>query len=102
GRMLEPVPELFPSAVQSQADPTFGRNMRSAFGLPRVPELQLRDLRMGPMAVTEMRFDAEGYGQSAPIPLQDTLLISLQLCANPSYQLWEDERKLESLPVQTG
>ena len=36
--------------------------------MPSAPVLTVRDLRFGPMLVTELRYDGENYGRSDPIP----------------------------------
>lgn len=72
----------------------FGRSMRAAFGMPRAPVLEVRDLRFGPLAVTELRFDAQNFGRSAPVPEQDAVLVSWQLRTNPKHDIWEDGKRL--------
>jgi AraC family transcriptional regulator len=76
--------------------------MRAAFAMPLAPVLEARDLSFGPLAVTELRYDAENYGQSAPIPAQDAVLVSLQLRANLKHEVWEDGKQLPSLPTLAG
>jgi hypothetical protein len=70
--------------------------------MPLAPVLEARDLSFGPLAVTELRYDAENYGQSAPIPAQDAVLVSLQLRANLKHEVWEDGKQLPSLPTLAG
>jgi len=76
--------------------------MTSAFGGTRASAAELRELRFGPFTVIEVRCDAPGYGQSAPIPAQDALLVALQLRANFDYDMWEDGKRLDCLPVSRG
>jgi AraC family transcriptional regulator len=72
----------------------FGRSMRASFGMPRAPVLEVRDLRLAPLAVTELRFDAHDFGRSAPVPEQDAVLVSWQLRTNPKHDIWEDGKRL--------
>jgi len=64
--------------------------------------LTARDLRFGPMAVTELRYDGENYGRSQPIPAQDGILVSLQLRASNEHVVWEDGKQLPIVPLGLG
>lgn len=79
-----------------------GDQMRIAFGMPHAPVLEARDLRFGPLVVTELRYDADNYGKSEPIPAQDALLVSVQLQPNLQHEIWEDGRHLPNVPVARG
>ena len=79
-----------------------GHDLRSAFGVPRAPVLEVRDLSFGPLSVMELRVDQENYGQSAPIPEQDAILVSLQLRANAKHEIWENGKQLPNIPVAAG
>jgi AraC family transcriptional regulator len=87
---------------REQGDSSFARGMRAAFAMPHAPVLEARDLSFGPLAVTELRYDAENYGQSAPIPEQDAILVSLQLRANAKHEVWEDGKQLPSEALSEG
>lgn len=63
---------------------------------------QLRELRFGAFTVMDVRCDAPEYGRSAPIPPQNALLVALQLRANKDYEIWEDGKRIECLPVAPG
>ena len=76
--------------------------MRSAFEQPRVPALEVRELPFSPLPVMELRYDAENYGQSAPIPPQDALLISLQLRDSLHHDIWEDGKRYGSRSLMSG
>lgn len=79
-----------------------GQDLRSAFGVPRAPVLGVHDLSLGPLSVMELRVDHPNYGQSAPIPEQDAILVSLQLRANAKHEIWENGKQLPSVPVAAG
>lgn len=70
--------------------------------MPQAPVLEVRDLRFGPLSVTELRYDAPNYGQSDPIPACDAVMVSLQLRPNPKHDVWEDGKKLPTTPVMRG
>ncbi|HKU39115.1 MAG TPA: AraC family transcriptional regulator [Polyangiales bacterium] len=79
-----------------------GHDLRSAFRVPRAPLLEVRDLSHGPLSVMELRVDHDNYGQSAPIPEQDAILVSLQLRANAKHEIWENGKQLPNVPVAAG
>jgi len=93
-----PAPPTAPSGRATR----FGDDMRAAFGGPRSAPCELRELRFGGFNLVEVNCRVPGYGQSAPIPVQDALLVSLQLCTTVAYDLWEDGRRLECVPVRRG
>ena len=76
--------------------------LRSAFGTASASLLTVRDLRFGPMLVTELRYDGENYGQSDPIPAQDGILVSLQLRSSSKHVVWEDGKPLPVIPLARG
>jgi AraC-like DNA-binding protein len=76
--------------------------MRASFAMPCAPVLEVRDLTFGPLSVTELRYDAHNYGQSAPIPEQDAVMVSLQLRDNSEYEVWEEEKLLPRVAVASG
>jgi AraC family transcriptional regulator len=80
----------------------FGRQLRAAFAMPRAPVLEARDLSFGPLAVTELRYDGENYGTSAPLQDQDAMLVSLQLRASLKHKIWEDGKLLPPSPLAAG
>lgn len=89
-------------AIGAPDGPRFGEGMRAAFGGPRPVTAQLRELRFGAFTVMDVRCDAPEYGRSAPIPPQNALLVALQLRGNKDYEIWEDGRRLDCLPVSPG
>jgi len=70
--------------------------------MPEAPVLTVRDLRSGPMLVTELRYDAENYGRSSPIPAEDAILVSLQLRTSLKHVVWEDGKPLPIVPLASG
>lgn len=80
----------------------FAADMSTAFGGPRAPAAEVRELRQGPFTVMEVRCDVPDYGRSAAIPAQDALLVALQLRANSAYDTWEDGKRLDCQPVRRG
>lgn len=70
--------------------------------MPSAPVLAVRDLRFGPMLVTELRYDGENYGRSAPIPEQEAILLSLQLRSSSKHVVWEDGKQLPVVPLTRG
>jgi AraC-like DNA-binding protein len=81
---------------------TFGNSLRTAFDMPHAPVLEVRDLSFGRLAVTELRCDVPNYGESAPIPEQDAIMVSLQLRANLQHEVFEDRKPLPPAPVLEG
>ena len=70
--------------------------------MPSAPVLTVRDLRFGPMLVTELRYDGENYGRSEPIPERDAILVSLQLRTSSKHVVWEDGKQLPLVPLTCG
>jgi AraC family transcriptional regulator len=90
-----------PPAVLSANATSFARDMTAAFGGPH-SAAELRELRFGPFTVMDVRCDVPNYGVSAPIPFQDALLVALQMRACLTYDMWEDGKRLDCLPVRRG
>jgi hypothetical protein len=80
----------------------FGDALRTAFRVPDAPVLLARDLTYGPLSVTELRCDADGYGTSGPLPEHDALMVSLQLRSSVDHEIWADGRRLPKTLVETG
>src|SRR5262245_47436618 len=79
-----------------------GNGLRAAFQMPAAPVLSVGDLRFGPMAVAELRYDGKDYGQSNPIPVQDAVLVSLQLRASSKHVVWEDGKPTPRVALSRG
>lgn len=93
----------FPRSEPSQTrGASFGQNMRAAFARPGAPALEVRDLSFGPIAVAELRCDAEDYGSSVPLLQQDAVMVSLQLATNAKHEVWEDGKLLPLMPLMHG
>jgi AraC-like DNA-binding protein len=80
----------------------FGDAVRTAFRVPDAPVLLARDLTYGPLSVTELRCDADGYGTSGPLPEHDALMVSLQFRPSVDHEIWEDGKRLPKVRVETG
>jgi AraC family transcriptional regulator len=91
-----------PLSSASEQSLAFGEGMRASFGMPNAAMLVVRDLRFGPLGVTELRYDAFHYGQSAPIPRQNAVMLSLQLRRSAGHQIWEDGRRMPDLTLLEG
>ena len=76
--------------------------MRAAFGMPDAPVLIVHDLRFGPLGVTELRYDAPGYGQSSAVRQQDALMLSLQLRTSARHEIWEDGKRVPQVRLDEG
>jgi AraC family transcriptional regulator len=70
--------------------------------MPHAPVLEVRDLSFGRLAVTELRCDTHDYGESAPIPEQDAIMVSLQLRTNLHHEVYEDRKLLPRAPALEG
>jgi AraC-like DNA-binding protein len=70
--------------------------------MPSASQLAARDLRFGPMLVTELRYDGDNYGQSDPIPAADAILVALQLRPSPKHVVWEDGKQLPIVSLARG
>jgi AraC-like DNA-binding protein len=70
--------------------------------MPHAPVLEVRDLSFGRLAVTELCCDAPDYGESAPIPEQDAIMVSLQLRTNLHHEVFEDRKPLPRAPALAG
>lgn len=90
------------ASTRTSTSSPFGPDMRAAFAMPSAPVLEVRDLRFGPLAVTELRCDADDYGRSEPIPAQDALLVSFQLRSSLDHVIWEDGKQLPVTPLLRG
>jgi AraC-like DNA-binding protein len=76
--------------------------VRTSFAMDEIPVLEARDLRFGPMAVFELRYDGFEYGQSDPVPSQDALLVSMQLRASAHHRITENGCLLPEVPLEVG
>lgn len=90
------------NSLQQPRPSDVASDLREAFEMPTAPVLTVRDLRFGPMVVTELRYDGENYGRSNPIPEQEAILLSLQLRTSLKHVVWEDGKQLPIVPLVTG
>ncbi|HTU57170.1 MAG TPA: hypothetical protein VMF89_02035, partial [Polyangiales bacterium] len=81
---------------------SFGQRMLESFAIKGAPMLEARDLRFGPLAVFELRYDGYEYGESEPTPSQDALLVSIQLRASAHHRVAENGRLLPEVPLEVG
>src|SRR5688572_30659434 len=88
-----------PGSARARAS-SFGDDMRGAFGGTRAAEV--RELHQGAFSVVEVRYDGVDYGRSATIPEQDSVLVCLQMRDTTTYDIWEDGKRLDCLPVARG
>lgn len=80
----------------------YGARLGGAFGLENVPTLVTRSLRKTRLAVTELRYDGDGFGMTAPIPREDAYLIALQIGACERHALWNDDRPVRVSAIRGG
>jgi AraC family transcriptional regulator len=80
----------------------YGQRLGDIFNVKTAPAFTTRTIRKTEIAVTEIRCDAENNGLTKPIPREDALLVTLQLRYCPRYQLWLDDRQVETGPLATG
>lgn len=81
---------------------SIAQQMRAAFAIERTPVLEARDLRFGPLAVFELRYDDYDYGESGLVPSQEALLVSVQLRASAHHRVSESGRLLPAVPLEVG
>jgi AraC family transcriptional regulator len=81
---------------------SIGEKMLESFAIKGAPMLEARDLRFGPLAVFELRYDGFEYGESEPTPSQDALLVSIQLRASARHRIAENGRLLPEVPLEVG
>jgi AraC family transcriptional regulator len=81
---------------------SFGQKMLESFAIEGAPMLEARDLRFGPLAIFELRYDRYEYGESEPTPSQDALLVSVQLRPSAHHHVAENGRLLPEVPLEVG
>jgi AraC family transcriptional regulator len=80
----------------------YGQRLGNIFSLKTAPAFTTRTLRKTEIAVTEIRCDAENNGLTKPIPCEDALLVTLQLRDCPRYDLWLDDKQVNTGPLEAG
>lgn len=78
----------------------YGRRLGDCFGLPKEPEY-IR-IEKSSVAITQIRCDRENNGMTAPIPVEDALLFTLQLRDCIHHDLWIDGRQRRTGPLKRG
>jgi len=75
-----------------RAQTPYRNHLAEAFGMREAPTLITRVLRKSTMAVTELKYDEQNFGMTAPIPTEDAYLIGLQFRSCPDHDLYFDGR----------
>lgn len=77
-----------------------GERLGACFGLAQVPRT-IRIERTS-IAVTNISCDWENNGLTAPIPVDDAFLLTLQLCDTARHHLWIDGHSQKTAPLHRG
>jgi AraC family transcriptional regulator len=85
-----------------QEQGAFGLRLGRAFGLADPPTLRTLTRRNRPLAVTQIRHDAPGFGKTKPIPRESAYLIGLQLRDCPDHGLLLDGERAATQPLSVG
>jgi AraC-like DNA-binding protein len=91
-----------PLGAAAESGDSIAQQVRTSFAMPNAPVLVARDLRFGPMAVFELRYDGFEYGQSDPVPSQDALLVTMQLRPSAHHRITEDGSLLPEVALDVG
>jgi AraC-like DNA-binding protein len=68
----------------------FGQHLAERFGFNSAPAFVTRKLRETEIAVTEISCAIENNGMTSPIPVEDALLVTVQLKDCAAHDLWLD------------
>jgi AraC-like DNA-binding protein len=83
-------------------DGAFGQRLGDCFGLKQAPSFTTRILTNATIGVTRITCAHERNGLTAPIPVQDAFLMTLQLADCPAHDLWIEGRPAATGPLRRG
>jgi AraC-like DNA-binding protein len=73
-----------------------------AFAQPEAARLSVRALDRSSLGITEIRLDRDGFGETAPIPYADAIMIALQLRAIPFHEAMTDGKPVPVHGIRRG
>ncbi|MDB5821238.1 MAG: transcriptional regulator, AraC family, partial [Rhizobacter sp.] len=80
----------------------YGGRLGTSFKVDRPPALVTRTRGGFQLAVTELRYDAAGFGMSEPLPADDAYLVALHLVALRRNEVWLDGELVQARPTSQG
>jgi AraC-like DNA-binding protein len=73
-----------------------------AFAQPEAQRLRVRAIDKSSLGITEIRLDRDGFGETAPIPFADAIMIALQLRAIPFHEAMTDNKPVPVHGIRRG
>jgi AraC family transcriptional regulator len=80
----------------------YGERLGSSFRVGKASSLVTRTRGGFPLAVTELRHDATGFGLSDPLPPDDAYLVALHLVAVRRNEVWLDGQLTQAQATRQG
>ena len=87
-------------ALRAHSPGVYGQRLGDCFGLSREPEYIRIDTSA--IAVTQIRCDWPNNGLTAPLPVEDAFLITLNLAPCAHHDLWIDGQPRRTGPLSRG
>jgi AraC-like DNA-binding protein len=83
-------------------EPDIEAGIAKAFAQPEAQRLRVRAIDKSSLGITEIRLDRAGFGETAPIPFADAIMIALQLRAIPFHEAMTDNRPVAVYDIRRG
>ena len=80
----------------------YGRTLGACFGVTEAPSRLTHALGAAPMAVTELRGEAQGGFMTHRIPYEDAFLVGVALDSLANHEYWEGERRVRTACLKPG
>jgi AraC-like DNA-binding protein len=93
---------VFQTGVDIVQTGLYGERLGSSFRLATAPALVTRTRGGFDLAVTELRYDAAGFGMSAPLAPDDAWLVALNMVGLRRGELWLDGQLTQARPLAQG
>jgi len=81
---------------------TYEHALKRCFGVEEAAGFVTQCLTKTQLSVTRIRCDIVNNGISNPLPIEDALLVTVQLRDCPEHELWIDGRSMRTAPLSAG
>src|SRR5688572_29023643 len=82
---------------------TYAKELGESVGVPGPPTLSTQILLRAPFVAMRLTSAIRrADGMTTPMPIEDALIVTLNLRSNPPYRLWVEGREVPVAPVRAG
>jgi AraC-like DNA-binding protein len=88
--------------TESAPEADIDTGIAEAFAQPEAARLRVRAFDKSSLGITEIRLDREGFGETAPIPYANAIMLALQLRAIPFHEAMTDNKPVPVHGIRRG